>query len=79
MTTILITGSNQGIGLGIVEQVSKRSDVRHIFATVRDPESAACADLKRMASSSSNIHIIQLTLDEQSAAVSQIQLACADV
>ena len=79
MTTILITGSNQGIGLGIVEQVSKRSDVHHIFATVRDPESAACADLKRIGSSSSNIHIIQLTLDEQSAAVGHIKVSCAYV
>jgi len=69
MTSILVTGSNQGIGFGIVEQLVKRSDVAHIFATVRDPESPACTDLRRMASSSSNIRVIKLTLDEKSAAV----------
>lgn len=73
MTSILVTGANQGIGFGIVEQLAKRSDVVHVFASVRDPESAACADLKRLASSSSGIHVIQLTLDEKIAAVPHVQ------
>jgi NAD(P)-dependent dehydrogenase (short-subunit alcohol dehydrogenase family) len=69
MTSILVTGSNQGIGFGIIQQLVKRSDVSHIFATVRDPESVASADLRGLASSFSNIRIIQLTLDEKSAVV----------
>lgn len=66
MVSILVTGTNQGIGLGLISQLAKRSSVEHIFATVRDPESSGVADLKKLASGNSSIHIIKLELNEAS-------------
>lgn len=41
MNSILITGCDKGIGLGIVKQLLKLNQpVRHIFATCRHPEKA---------------------------------------
>ncbi|MGJ3240291.1 MAG: SDR family oxidoreductase [Anaerolineae bacterium] len=39
MQSILITGSNRGIGLALVEAYLAQADV-HVFATCRDPQSA---------------------------------------
>ena len=69
MTSVLVTGTNQGIGFGIVEQLSKRHNVDHIFATVRNPDSDSVADLKKLAAASGKIHIIKLEINEESAAV----------
>lgn len=69
MVSILVTGTNQGIGLAIVEELAKRSDVDHIFASVRDPNSAASVDVKGLEASSPKVHVVQLQLDEKSAAV----------
>lgn len=66
MVSVLVTGTNQGIGLGLVRQLSQGSDIEHIFATVRDPESSAVADLKAVASMNKSIHIIKLELSEAS-------------
>jgi NAD(P)-dependent dehydrogenase (short-subunit alcohol dehydrogenase family) len=66
MVSVLVTGTNQGIGLGLVRQLAKRSYVDHIFATVRDPESSGVADLKTLASENPSIHIIKLELNEAS-------------
>ena len=71
MTSILVTGTNQGIGFGIVEDLAKRPDVGLIFATVRDANSATTDDLQKLASSSSKVKIIELQLNETSAAVSR--------
>jgi NAD(P)-dependent dehydrogenase (short-subunit alcohol dehydrogenase family) len=69
MTSILVTGTNQGIGFGIVEQLAKRPDVAHVFATVRDPTGASSTELRNYASTSSKVHVIKLELNEASAAV----------
>ena len=69
MVSALVTGTNQGIGFGIVQQLAKRADVDHVFATVRNPESDSVADLKKLASSSGKIHVIKLELNEESAKV----------
>ena len=68
MTSVLVTGTNVGIGFGLVEQLVKRSDVEHIFATVRDPSSLASAEINNLAKTSSKIHVIPLVLTEDSAA-----------
>jgi NAD(P)-dependent dehydrogenase (short-subunit alcohol dehydrogenase family) len=70
MVSVLVTGTNQGIGFGIVEELAKRPDVDHIFASVRDLDSAASVDVKKLEASFPNVHVIQLQLDEKSAAVS---------
>jgi len=69
MVSALVTGTNQRIGFGIVQQLAKRADVDHVFATVRNPESDSVADLKKLASSSGKIHVIKLELNEESAKV----------
>ena len=74
MVSILITGTNQGIGLGIVGQLAKHPDVDYIFATVRDPASPASDELKKLESTSSKVHVIKLELNEASAAVSPFPL-----
>jgi NAD(P)-dependent dehydrogenase (short-subunit alcohol dehydrogenase family) len=75
MASILVTGTNQGIGFGIVEQLAKRDDVDHVFATVRDPTGSSSSELQTLASSLPKIHIIKLELSEASAAV-RIPLPC---
>jgi len=67
MTSVLVTGTNQGIGLGLVRLLSKREDVVNVFATVRDPESPGTAELKKLASP--KVHIIKLELNEASISV----------
>jgi NAD(P)-dependent dehydrogenase (short-subunit alcohol dehydrogenase family) len=69
MVSILVTGTNQGIGFGIVDQLIKRSDVDHVFATVRDPTGPSTSELRKLAESSPKVHVIQLLLNEKSAAV----------
>jgi len=69
MVSIMVTGTNQGIGFGLVRELSRRSDVDQIFATAQDPSSAACADLLTLQTASPKLHIIKLELTEESAAV----------
>ena len=38
--TALVTGSNRGIGLGLVEYLAADANVDIVFATARDPERA---------------------------------------
>ncbi|CAI4224416.1 unnamed protein product [Auanema sp. JU1783] len=38
--TVLITGANRGIGLGLVRTYLKNQDIKHIFATSRKPSEA---------------------------------------
>jgi len=47
---VLVTGSNRGIGLGLVKQLAKCPEVTTIFAGCRDPEKAAVRERK------SNMH-----------------------
>jgi len=77
MVSVLVTGTNQGIGLGLVGQLAKRSDIHHIFATVRDPAISGAGDLKRLASANPAIHIVKLELNESSIAVYSFQLEFA--
>jgi NAD(P)-dependent dehydrogenase (short-subunit alcohol dehydrogenase family) len=74
MVSVVVTGTTQGIGLGLVEQLDQRSDVTHIFATVRDPASASASDVKKLAEKSKKIHLIKLQLTEDSAAVLVLHL-----
>lgn len=64
MVAILVTGTNQGIGLGVVRELSKK-DV-DVFATVRDPYSSGADELKEVAAQNPRVHIVKLELNEQS-------------
>lgn len=54
--TVLITGSNRGLGLEFSKQYAERD--WKVIATVRRPETAE--DLKLLAASHSNVHIERL-------------------
>jgi len=53
----LVTGSNRGIGLEFVKQLSQRKNIT-IFATARNPEKAT--ELNALAAANPNVHIFKL-------------------
>ncbi|XP_053305130.1 C-factor-like [Spea bombifrons] len=55
--SILVTGSNRGIGLELVKTFLK-TNPQHVFAACRNPETAQ--ELISLASTHQNLHIIQL-------------------
>ncbi|XP_029664363.1 uncharacterized oxidoreductase C24B10.20 [Formica exsecta] len=61
MKSILITGCNRGLGLGVVKHLAERSpQPDNIFATCRDASKAT--ELRTLADKSSNVHIIEIDL-----------------
>ncbi|XP_076160744.1 SDR family oxidoreductase sniffer [Ptiloglossa arizonensis] len=61
MKSILITGCNRGLGLGLVKHLTKLSQPpQNIFATCRDIYKAK--ELTALAEKSKNIHIIEIDL-----------------
>jgi hypothetical protein len=70
MTSIVVTGTNSGMGLGFVKELLKYPELTHIFATARDPTSSASAELQKVAEENpGRIHLVALELTETSAAV----------
>lgn len=62
MQHIMITGSNRGIGLALVNEYFSRNDV-HVFATCRNPDSAT--DLQSLkAKNPDSLTIIMLDIDD---------------
>ena len=62
MQKVLITGSNRGIGLGLVKQSLVNGDV--VFAACRNPEDAS--ELNALANKySDKLHIIQLDVSDE--------------
>ena len=66
--TALVTGSNRGIGLGLVEHLANDANVDLIFAAVRQPDNAPAlsALVKKF---DKKIVPIKMELDEASTAV----------
>ncbi|XP_058669235.1 C-signal-like [Ammospiza nelsoni] len=66
--TVLLTGSNRGIGLELVKQLlgSPRSPA-WIFATCRDPDGPRAQELRDLASKHSNLVLIKLDVENPSA------------
>ncbi|KAM3828556.1 C-signal-like [Vipera latastei] len=65
--SILVTGSNRGIGLELIQQLVKMAEPPElIFATCRTPDGPGGKTLNELASKHSNIHIIQLEVEDQS-------------
>ncbi|CAB02087.1 DeHydrogenases, Short chain [Caenorhabditis elegans] len=57
--SLLITGANRGIGLGLLKQFLKHKDIQIIIATCRDPSKAEeLSNLK-----DSRLHILPLDID----------------
>lgn len=66
--TALVTGSNRGIGLGLVEHLANDANVDLVFAAARHPDNAPAlsALVKRF---DKKIVPIKMELDEASTAV----------
>ncbi|KAI8118914.1 C-factor [Lucilia cuprina] len=61
MNSILITGCNRGLGLGLVKALVKLpKPPQHLFATCRNKDQAK--ELQELASQNSNIHIVEIDL-----------------
>lgn len=61
--TVLVTGSNRGIGLEFIRQLAKAKDgPRHIFATCRQPEKALA--LKSLAVENKSVKIFPLDVED---------------
>ena len=61
MSTVLITGSNRGIGLEFVKQYSQNDC--NVIATCRHPSKAD--DLNELAETNSNINIIAADITQE--------------
>lgn len=74
MNSILITGCNRGLGLGLVKAlVSLPQPPRHIFATCRDLQKAQ--ELRAIGESNQNVYIFEIDLrnfDEYGGVVNEI-------
>ena len=66
--TVLVTGSNRGIGLGVVEHLAADPNVDIVFAAVRQPERATALNAL-VEKFGKKIMPIKLELDETNAAV----------
>jgi len=61
MTSILITGCNRGLGLGLVKALNKRSRPVQIFATCRNIGKAQ--ELQKIANENENVHVLEIDLN----------------
>ncbi|XP_066493650.1 C-signal-like [Tiliqua scincoides] len=65
--SVLVTGSNRGIGLEIVRQLARKSNRQQwIFATCRDPEGPRAQTLKNLAAKHQGLVIIPLDVSDPS-------------
>ncbi|XP_054856208.1 C-factor-like [Eublepharis macularius] len=74
--SVLVTGSNRGIGLELVRQLVGRSkQPEWIFATCRDPEGSRVQDLKNLAAKYQGVKIVPMDVADPSS----VQAAAARV
>lgn len=61
MNSILVTGCNRGLGLGIIKSLLKRDSLpNHIFATCRNLQAAD--ELKNLAANHKQLHLLEIDL-----------------
>ncbi|KAM6430319.1 C-signal-like isoform 1-T1 [Liasis olivaceus] len=75
--SVLVTGSNRGLGLELVRQLARKSNPpQWIFATCRDPAGPRAQDLKNLAAEHQQIVIIPLdTCDPSSVKAAAAKVA----
>ncbi|KAM4018733.1 C-signal-like [Anomaloglossus baeobatrachus] len=72
--SVLITGSNRGIGLEFVQQFLKsQNPPEKIFATCRDPDSPGSQKLKDLSSKNPNVKVIQLDTSDPASVSSSVK------
>ncbi|XP_026574812.1 uncharacterized protein LOC113448369 [Pseudonaja textilis] len=65
LCSVLVTGSNRGIGLEMIKQLAKKSNPpQWIFATCRDPEGPRTQDLRNLAAQHQEIVIVPLNITD---------------
>ncbi|KAK9392767.1 C-factor-like [Crotalus adamanteus] len=65
--SVLVTGSNRGLGLELVRKLAKKSNPpKWIFATCRDPAGPRAQELKNLAAEHPQIVIMALDVDDPS-------------
>ncbi|XP_077165924.1 C-signal-like [Paroedura picta] len=65
--SVLVTGSNRGIGLELIRQlVGKSNRPEWVFATCRDPEGPRAQDLKNLAAKHQGVKILQMDTSDPS-------------
>ncbi|XP_032086416.1 C-factor-like [Thamnophis elegans] len=73
--SVLVTGSNRGIGLEIIKQLAEKSNPpQWIFATCRDPEGSRSQDLRNLAAQHQEIVIIPLNITDPSSIKSAVKM-----
>ncbi|KAG8563403.1 hypothetical protein GDO81_016051 [Engystomops pustulosus] len=71
--SILVTGSNRGIGFEFVQQFLKSENPPEIiFATCRDPESPRSQELKNLSTKNPNVIVIQLDATDPASVTSSV-------
>ncbi|KAH0619575.1 hypothetical protein JD844_000298 [Phrynosoma platyrhinos] len=74
--SILVTGSNRGIGLELIRQLAEgRNQPEWIFATCRDPDGPRAQELRNLAAKHQGVKIIQLDTTD----LSSVKAAAATV
>ncbi|XP_053305132.1 C-factor-like [Spea bombifrons] len=63
INSVLVTGSNRGIGLELVKRFLEKVNPQHVFATCRNPEGAQ--ELKSLAAHHPNLEVIQLEVTDR--------------
>ncbi|XP_034281689.1 C-signal-like isoform X2 [Pantherophis guttatus] len=73
--SVLVTGSNRGIGLEMIKQLAEKSNPpQWIFATCRDPEGPRTQDLRTLAAQHQEIVIIPLNITDPSSIKSAVTM-----
>ncbi|KAJ1531073.1 hypothetical protein ONE63_005900 [Megalurothrips usitatus] len=63
MKSVLITGCNRGLGLGLVQQLVQRpTPPKHLIATCRNPQQAK--ELGAIAAQHKNVHVLQIDVKD---------------
>lgn len=63
MKSVLITGCNRGLGLGLVQQLVQRpTPPKHLIATCRNPQQAEA--LTSIAAQHKNLHVLQIDVKD---------------